>query len=84
MGKNKRCVFCRRENKTLNRQDYEFFHDWGPTGDYDYSLIEISLIKMKRPIIAYNQIKISYDVCPDCFEKKLIPWIESQKKGVES
>lgn len=29
--------------------------------------------------------KISYDICPDCFKEKLIPWLESQgaKTNVE-
>jgi hypothetical protein len=76
------CDLCGRE-----APDPDGYHPWAT--DY-YDAVE-SDVKLKRPLDPKVKLKtgqsypeggdgeeIEFDICPECFTGKLIPWLESQ------
>ena len=50
---------------------------WGE-GLYDVEEVEISYETGSNYPDGRDTHKISYDICPDCFQNKLQPWLKSQ------
>jgi len=65
------CDIC---GKAANR------YDWG-TGSYQIDDIDVSIEVKRREGESYPEggsgTEVVIDVCPDCFVKKLVPWVES-------
>jgi hypothetical protein len=51
--------------------------DWGD-GHYDVDKIEISRVVGTRYPGDYDVERLGFDICPDCWDAKLIPWMASQ------
>jgi hypothetical protein len=52
-------------------------YDWSP-GQYDVTKPEVTLRIGSNYPEGGNHTETILDICPDCFEKKLIPWFKSQ------
>lgn len=72
------CDLCGKESAFF--KSYSNKHDWTKQGEMaemkDTSLIECEV--GHDGIVSKNTEKISVDICPDCFQNKLVPWLKSQ------
>ena len=66
------CDLCKRETKK---------HDWGE-GIFDVDEIEIKRYKGTSYPDGGCGTEIKVDICPDCFENKLVPWLKSQNCAI--
>ena len=58
-------------------KDVAKHHKWGK-GNYSTNEVKIEWINgMSYPDDCWGNI-VSYDMCPTCFQNKLMPWLESQ------
>jgi hypothetical protein len=67
-------VFCDLCGKDANR-------DWQGRSSYEFDDVEVEIEVKRKEGTNYpeggNGTEVVIDVCPDCFVKKLVPWVES-------
>ncbi len=74
----KTCDLCGKEARAED--------DWDSASsfDYDETTVEVKVVRKKgeRYPSGGSETEYAVDLCPDCFAKKLIPWLESQGAAV--
>ncbi len=77
--KNRTCDLC---GTTSTRQEH-----WGRTS-YEVNETEVSITVAHKTGISYPEggsgQLLDVDICPSCFQSKLIPWLKSQGAKIEA
>lgn len=64
------CDMCKHESGRGGWADDDFHHHIETSVSYrDYT---------SYPEDTYTDEEITFDICPDCFKKRLLPWMKSQ------
>jgi hypothetical protein len=71
------CDLCGREGKGTT--EYGGGFEWGYR--YEHELVTVSFKTGASYPEGGSGEKMRFDICPDCFKKKLVPWFAEQ--GVE-
>lgn len=55
--------------------------DWNGRSSYEFDDVEVEITVKRREGESYPEgawgTEVVIDICPDCFVKKLVPWVES-------